>query len=381
MDARQLYIVDSTLREGEQFAHAHFTTQDKVQIASRLDAFGVDYIELTSPRASEQARLDASQIAQLNLNAKILTHIRCDMRDAELALACGVDGVNMMFGTSRFLRDYSHGRDIDAIIRAASDVIELLQGEGVEIRFSAEDSLRTDRDDLYRVYQAVDALGLERVGVADTVGIGSPHEIYDLVNGLRQRVRAGIEFHGHNDTGCAIANAFAAWQAGAAYIDTTVLGIGERNGIASLSGFIARVHATHPEHTKRYHLGLLPELDRYVGELTGVGVPFNQCITGSCAFVHKAGIHTKAVLNNPSTYEVLSPADFGLERRVLFAHSLTGRHALAHRARELGVALDGERLNQLTSTIKDRAAINPMASHEVDALLQQAAETTTLAPL
>lgn len=348
MEARQLYIVDSTLREGEQFAHAHFCTQDKIHIATRLDAFGVDYIELTSPRASERARQDASEIAQMGLNAKTLTHIRCDMRDAELALECGVNGVNMMFGTSRYLREFSHGRDIDAIIRAASDVINLLQGEGIEIRFSAEDSLRTDRSDLYRVYDAVDALGLNRVGVADTVGVGSPHEIHDLVAGLRVRINAGIEFHGHNDTGCAIANAYAAWQAGAEYIDTTVLGIGERNGITSLSGFIARLHATHPEITSRYRLDLLPELDRFVGELTGVGVPFNNCITGSCAFVHKAGIHTKAVLANPATYEVLSPSDFGLERRVLFAHGLTGRHALANRARELGVALDDESLNHIT---------------------------------
>lgn len=86
-------IIESTLREGEQFANAFFDTQKKIEIARALDEFGVDYIELTNPCASEQSRLDCEAICKLGLRAKVLTHIRCHMDDVRVAVATGVDGV------------------------------------------------------------------------------------------------------------------------------------------------------------------------------------------------------------------------------------------------------------------------------------------------
>ena len=102
-------LIDSTLREGEQFANAFFDTEKKIEIAKALDDFGVDYIELTSPVASEQSYKDCKAICNLGLKAKILTHIRCHMADAKVAVETGVDGVDVVIGTSKFLRHYSHG--------------------------------------------------------------------------------------------------------------------------------------------------------------------------------------------------------------------------------------------------------------------------------
>ncbi|EEB88378.1 hypothetical protein MPER_13819, partial [Moniliophthora perniciosa FA553] len=96
-------IIESTLREGEQFANAFFDTKTKIAIAKALDAFGVEYIELTSPAASEQSRADCEAICKLGLKAKILTHIRCHMDDARIAVETGVDGVDVVIGTSSFL--------------------------------------------------------------------------------------------------------------------------------------------------------------------------------------------------------------------------------------------------------------------------------------
>ena len=171
-----------------------------------------------------------------------------------------------------------------------------LLSQDVETRFSTEDSLRSNPEDIYRVYEAVDKMGVHRVGVADTVGIGNPRQIYDLVVGLRRRVKCDIEFHGHNDTGCAIANAYAALEAGATHVDTSVLGIGERNGITSLGGLIARLYSINPKLVSKYNLPLIKDLDQMVAEMVGVDVPFNNYITGFAAFTHKAGIHAKAVI-------------------------------------------------------------------------------------
>lgn len=137
-------IIESTLREGEQFANAFFDTETKIKIAKALDDFGVDYIELTSPAASEQSRKDCETICKLGLKAKILTHVRCNMEDARLACDTGVDGVDVVIGTSSFLMEHSHKKDMVYIKNTAIEVIEYVKSRGLEIRFSSEDSFRSD---------------------------------------------------------------------------------------------------------------------------------------------------------------------------------------------------------------------------------------------
>ena len=366
-------IIESTLREGEQFVNAFFSREEKIQIATLLDAFGVEYLELTSPLASPQSLADCRVIASLNLNARILTHTRCSIDDARVAVDTGVDGVDIVIGTSSYLRDFSHGKDIDQIIDLASEVVAYLLSQGVETRFSTEDSLRSDIEDILRVYKSVDALGVHRVGIADTVGIGTPRQIYDLVSGLRAEIAADIEFHGHNDSGCAIANAYAALEAGATHIDTSVLGIGERNGITPLGGLIARLYATDPGLVAKYQLPLIRNLDACIAQMVGVDIPFNNYITGFASFTHKAGIHAKAVLNNPATYEVLNPEDFGLTRYIHVAHRLTGWNAIKDRAEQLDLQLDQAQLKRLTNDLKAAADSRRLTLDDVDTLLYRAA--------
>jgi len=362
-------IIDSTLREGEQFANAFFSTDDKIKIAQLLNEFGVEYIELTSPCASTQSADDCHRIANLGLATKVLTHIRCNLDDAKVAVDTGVDGVDVVIGTSSYLRDFGHGKSTRQIVDLAIEVISWLRNQNIEVRFSTEDSLRSNRDDLLEVYQAVDQLGVDRVGIADTVGIGTPHQIFQLVQTVSQCIQADIEFHGHNDTGCAIANAHAALLAGARYIDTSILGIGERNGIAPLGGLIARLYADSPELVSKYQLPLLHEMDHVVAEMVGVDVPFNNYITGFAAFTHKAGIHAKAVLNNPATYEILNPGDFGLTRYIHVAHRLTGWNAIRDRAEQLRLQLSDDQIKAITRQIKDLADQRNLTLEDVDAWL------------
>jgi homocitrate synthase len=364
-------IIESTLREGEQFANAFFTSDQKVEIARLLDAFGVEYLELTSPAASPQSRLDCARIAGLGLKTKILTHVRCHIDDARLAVDTGVDGIDAVFGTSSYLREFSHGKDIPHIIESAIEVILYVKSQGLEARFSSEDSFRSDLVDLLTIYRAVDKIGVNRVGIADTVGIANPRQVYDLVRTLRGVVHCDIEFHGHNDTGCAVANAYCALEAGATHVDTSVLGIGERNGITPLGGLIARMYTYNPEMIRRrYNLALLREVENFVANLVNVDVPFNNYITGYTAFTHKAGIHAKAILNNPSTYEILDPADFGLTRYIHVAHRLTGWNAIKQRAEQLQLNLSDEEIKKITAQIKALADQKNLSLDDVDVLLR-----------
>jgi len=367
-------LVETTLREGEQFATAHFTSEQRLNIARALDAFGVEYIELTSPAASPQSARDLATIAGLGLKARVLTHIRCHLDDARLAVEHGTHGVNMLFATSEQLRRASHGRTIEELIEHAQMVINYVKQYDVEIRFSCEDTFRTPLDDLLKVYRAMDALGIERVGLADTVGIATPRQVYDVVRAVREVVSCDIEFHGHDDGGCAIANAYSALEAGATHIDVSVLGIGERNGIAPLGGFIARLATLDERLVARYNLELLSDLDQMIADFVGVQIPFNNYITGATAFSHKAGMHTKAVLNDPRSYEVLDPARFGRKRTVAVAHRLTGWHAVAERARELGIVLSEAQARAAASRLKALADERVLDADDVDELLFEYAE-------
>ncbi|KAK0469895.1 homocitrate synthase [Desarmillaria tabescens] len=370
-------IIESTLREGEQFANAFFDTRTKIAIAKALDAFGVEYIELTSPAASEQSRSDCEAICKLGLKAKILTHIRCHMDDARIAVETGVDGVDVVIGTSSFLREFSHGKDMAYITKTAIEVINYVKSKGIEVRFSSEDSFRSDLVDLLSIYQTVDKIGVNRVGIADTVGCANPRQVYDLVRTLRGVVGCDIEIHLHNDTGMAIANAYTALEAGATHIDTSVLGIGERVGITPLGGLVACLYAANPEYVKsKYNLTMLREIENLVAEAVEVNIPFMNPITGYCAFTHKAGIHAKAILNNPSTYEILKPEDFGLTRYVSIGHRLTGWNAVKSRVEQLGLSLTDEEaclsswIKDATSKIKELADVRTQSMDDVDSLLR-----------
>ena len=270
------------------------------------------------------------QVGFASRSASRLTHF----------LPAGVDGVDVVIGTSSFLREFSHGKDMTYITKTAIEVITFVKSKGIEVRFSSEDSFRSDLVDLLSIYQTVDKIGVNRVGIADTVGCANPRQVYDLVRTLRGVVGCDIETHFHNDTGMAIANAYCALEAGATHIDTcmfldlltgvlarclflAVLGIGERVGITPLGGLVACLYAANPEYVKaKYNLTMLREVENLVAEAVEVNVPFMNPITGYCAFTHKAGIHAKAILNNPSTYEILKPEDFGLTRYVSIGYAL-----------------------------------------------------------
>ncbi|CDZ98541.1 homocitrate synthase [Phaffia rhodozyma] len=371
-NVRNFKIIESTLREGEQFANAFFNLETKMKIARALDDFGVEYIELTSPAASPESRADCEAICKMGLKrSKILTHIRCHMDDARIAVETGVDGVDVVIGTSSFLREFSHGKDMAYIEKTALEVINFVKSKGIEVRFSSEDSFRSDLVDLLHLYRAVDKIGVNRVGVADTVGCANPRQVYELVRTLRGVVSCDIETHFHNDTGCAIANAYTALEAGATHIDTSVLGIGERNGITPLGGLVARMYTADPEGVKaKYNLSMLREIENLVAENVEIQVPFNNYVTGWCAFTHKAGIHAKAILNNPSTYEILNPADFGMTRYVSIGHRLTGWNAVKSRVEQLKLEMTDDQVKDATNKIKELADVKTQTMEDVDVILR-----------
>ena len=367
---RSLAILDSTLREGEQFTSAFFDLEQRLKIARLLDAVGVTFIEVPSPVVSSETQRTVHTLCELGLRARVVAHVRCVEADVQAALDTPVFGLNLFYGTSAELRAFSHGRGIEQMLGDAVPLIRLIRSTGRYVRFSAEDAFRSDLVDLLTVFDAVVDAGVQRIGLPDTVGIASPRQVEQLVRLCAERYpQVGIEFHGHNDTGCAIANTVAALEGGADCLDVTVMGIGERNGIASLSGLIAQLYIHHPELLEAYDLTQLIQLDRFVSECLNLPIPFNMPITAPGAFTHKAGVHIKAVLRNPRSYEVLVPTDFGLMRSIDVGSRITGRNAVGHRAETLGLSLSNDEVSHLTQALKEHAENGSLSQEEVDAFI------------
>ena len=379
---RSLAILDSTLREGEQFAGSFFSTEQRIIIARMLDTIGVSFIEVPSPIVSPEMRMAVQQLCELDLRAHVVAHVRCAEGDVWAALETPIYGLNLFYGTSAELRTYSHGRRVEQIIAEAVPLIRNIRSAGRYVRFSAEDAFRSDLVDLLTIFDAVVEAGVRRIGLPDTVGIAAPRQVEQLVSLCAERYpQVGIEFHGHNDTGCAIANIVAALEAGADCLDVTVLGIGERNGIASLSGLIAQLYTHHPEALAAYDLTQLAFVDRYVAQCLDLAIPFNTPITAPGAFTHRAGVHTKAVLNHPRSYEILNPLDFGLGRQVDLGSRFTGRYAVGHRAATLGLQLDNDEVRRLTLALKERAEQSALNIDAVDAFIQAWYQEQVLQPV
>ena len=366
-------IIDTTLREGEQFLNANFTTDDKIAIAEALSEFGVEYIEVTSPYVSPKSRDDCLRLSRLNLSSKLIAHTRCHIEDVKVALDAGVEGLNMTIGISPFLRRYSHKKSIDEIVTIVIDLLNYINkvAPDIEIRFSGEDTFRTAQADIVKVYQKVIQTGhIKRIGLADTVGKAEPDQVFEMVRSIREMTDMDIEFHGHNDTGCAVANAYFAIKAGATHIDTSILGIGERNGITPLESFIARIYTVNSEIIQsKYKIKTLLALSKLVADILGEPIPFNQCLIGKTAFTHKAGIHTNATLMNPETYEIFKPEDFGMKRQILLNHKLVGWHAVQNRALELGIKLDADNARVITKNIKSLADEKTIELSDIDEML------------
>jgi homocitrate synthase len=357
---RSLAILDSTLREGEQFTSAFFTFEQRLKIARLLDAVGAEFIEVPSPAGSPEMRRTVQALCEIGLSAHVIAHVRCVEADVQAALDTPVFGLNLFYGTSAELRAFSHGRRIDQILADAVPLIRLIRSAGRYVRFSAEDAFRSDLVDLLTVFDAVVEAGVQRIGLPDTVGIATPRQVEQLVSLCAGRYpQVGIEFHGHNDTGCAIANTVAALEGGADCLDVT----------ASLSGLISQLYIHYPELLEAYDLTQLALLDRFVSECLDLPIPFNMPITAPGAFAHRAGVHTKAVLKNPRSYEVLAPADFGLMRSIDVGSRFTGRYAVGHRAAALGLRLSSDEVCHLTHDLRERAECGSLSQEEVDAFI------------
>ncbi|MCU0862125.1 MAG: homocitrate synthase family protein [Methanomassiliicoccales archaeon] len=350
LELGEVQVYDSTLRDGEQMPGIAFSLEQKVAIARKLDEVRVPQIEAGFPAVSEGEKRSIRAISKLNLDAEILALSRVVKGDIDAAVDAGVDMVLLFVATSDIHLRYKFNKPREYVLEKVVESLDYCRSRGVRAALSCEDSTRTELDFLFRVYQAAEGAGAERLGITDTVGCASPEAIEMMVRETRKRFRTPLSVHLHNDYGLALANAIAGVKAGAVAVATTVNGIGERAGNVPLEEFVATMKFVYGKE-----LGVdasrLKELCELVASYSKVPLGRNHPLVGDNVFAHESGIHVAAVLSCPLTYESIPPEMVGNKR-----HLLLGKHSGAHyirkRLEELGVSATEEQVSTILAKVK-----------------------------
>ena len=348
--AREIFIFDTTLRDGEQTPGVALTADEKIQIAQKLNNLGVDKIEVGFPAASQGEVTSAQKIHDLGLHSTLVGLSRSLFSDVDSVVSSNLNYIHTFIGTSPLHRDYKLKMSRDEIIEKASSAIEYACDHGLTVEFSLEDATRTERDFLFEVIDAAISAGASFIDIPDTVGILTPVLTRDLILDIKKSFKIPLSVHFHNDFGLATANTLTALECGVNQAHVTVNGLGERTGNCSLEELVIALKSAYG-----IDLGLdttrLYSLSNLVGRFTGVKMPVNKPIVGANAFAHESGIHVHGILNNSQTYEAISPEMVGHSRRIVLGKH-TGANALKSKLKEFHIDLDDEQFLKVFDEIK-----------------------------
>jgi len=347
---RRVEILDTTLREGEQTPGVIYRLEDKLEIARLLDAFGIDLLEVGHPAVSASIERHARMLTREGLACETLAHARAVTSDIEQAASCDADWVGIFFSVSdaalenRFRKDL--GRATELIVAA----IELAKAQGLKVRYTPEDTVRTPIATVLGVARAAVEAGADRISIADTAGCMTPTTMQAFTHELVAEIPVPLHVHCHNDLDLAVANSLAAVQAGAMLVDTTVNGLGERCGITPLAP-LATALVLQGLAEPRWDLSMLPAISDAVSRATGIPVPVNGPIVGANAFSHNAGLHVAAVLQDPSHYEFIPAHVVGRQRHIVL-DTFSGRAAVRFRLEQAGIEATDALVDQVLHVVK-----------------------------
>ncbi|MBU2996085.1 2-isopropylmalate synthase [Cellulophaga baltica] len=348
MSKDKVQIFDTTLRDGEQVPGCKLDTTQKLVIAERLELLGVDVIEAGFPISSPGDFKSVEEIAKLIKNVTVCGLTRAVKKDIEVAAEAlkyaKRPRIHTGIGTSESHIKFKFNSNKDAIIERAVEAVSYAKSFVEDVEFYAEDAGRTDNEFLARVCEAVIKAGATVLNIPDTTGYCLPEEYGAKIKYLRENVtgidKAILSCHCHNDLGLATANSIAGVTNGARQIECTINGIGERAGNTALEEvvMILRQHPTLGLDTN-INSTLLNDTSRMVSQKMGMIVQPNKAIVGANAFAHSSGIHQDGVIKNRETYEIIDPADVGVDESSIVLTARSGRAALAYRAKIVGYEL------------------------------------------
>ncbi|MBW2122045.1 MAG: 2-isopropylmalate synthase [Deltaproteobacteria bacterium] len=361
--AEQVKIFDTTLRDGEQSPGFSMNVSEKIRVAKKLEALGVDIIEAGFPVASqgdfEAVHAIASEIKQ----SCVAALARANSRDIDRAWEAVRDAarpvIHTFISSSDIHLQHQLKKSRTEVLDMAVKAVERAKSYTDTVEFSAMDATRSDRTYLARMIGAAISAGATTVNIPDTVGYAIPDEFGDLIRYLMENVpnigEAIISVHCHNDLGLAVANSLAAVTRGARQVECTVNGIGERAGNTALEEIVMALKVR--KDLIGLDTGIRTEqiypTSRLISSITGIRVQPNKAVVGANAFAHESGIHQDGLLKDKTTYEIMTPETIGLGQSTLVLGKHSGRHAFRDRVKSLGYDLTEEQLGEAFQLFKN----------------------------
>ncbi|MHB8808982.1 MAG: homocitrate synthase/isopropylmalate synthase family protein [Desulfobulbaceae bacterium] len=347
-----LGLIDTTLREGGQTPGVQFTLAQKIAIGRAVAAVGIEEIEAgtATPLDDDLAPLMGA-LREMDSPPRLALWCRCRIEDIVHAGRLRPDVLSLSLPASERHIRARLGKNRAWVLARLQESVELAREQGIlHLSLGVEDASRAKQGFLAELIATAVALGVERIRLADTVGILTPGTTAALVTRQHQlHPRVEFAFHGHNDFGMATANGVSALEAGARWADVTVLGLGERAGCARLEELAALL--TLVQGSKGYRLDQLTPLCALVAEASGRPIPANHPLVGEAVFSCETGIHVHGLLADPATYEPFPPERLN-SRRTIFLGAKSGRRAVAGYLARLGTPVNQAVLPELAKRIR-----------------------------
>ncbi|MFN8471323.1 MAG: citramalate synthase [Anaerolineae bacterium] len=351
----RILVYDTTLRDGTQHAGVSLSVEDKLKITSRLDEFGVDYIEGGWPGSNPKDIEYFQRVRSLPLRHARVTAFGSTRKadtpvadDPQVKLLVDAETPAIaIFGKSSDLHvEHVLRTTLDENLRMIGDTVAYLKSHGREVVYDAEhffDGYKRNPDYALKTIQSAANAGADVVVLCDTNGGCMPWEVEEIVDAAIAAVPGTpIGIHTHDDAGCGVVNTLVAVRHGAAHVQGTVNGYGERVGNANLCTILPDLaFKMGYELLTPGALTRLTELSRYIAEVSNMGLDPRLPYVGSAAFTHKGGTHVAAILRVEESYQHIDPTLVGNEKVVVISE-LSGQGNIRYKADEFGVEVNGK---------------------------------------
>ena len=338
LDDNRIIIFDTTLRDGEQSPGFSMNLAEKIRMAEALTELGIDVMEagfaIASPGDFESVKAIAESVGQRDDTPVIASLARAGQMDvlraAEALKAAKRRRIHIVIATSDLHMKVKLRLTPEEVIAATVDSVTLARQHADDVEWSAEDATRSDPEFLCRVVEAAIRAGADKVILST---------------------------HNHNDLGMAVANTLAAVRAGVRQVESTINGIGERAGNASLEEVVMAIRTRPDVMPFRNNIKTpnLLKVSKLLSTITGFDVQPNKAIVGRNAFAHEAGIHQDGVLKDAATYEIMTPESVGWQKNSLVLGKHSGRAAFRDKLNTLGYTIGDNQLNDAFRRFKDLA--------------------------
>ena len=366
---KRIWMVDTTLRDGEQTPGVVFHPLEKIEVAWGLSDCGIDEIEAGIPAMGKHACQEIIALSRLNLSCILSCWCRAVQKEIILAAECSTPGVHISFPTSSILLK-TFGKTEAWVIDTLADLVTFSRQYFDQVSVGAQDATRTDTRFLHLFASCCQDLKVHRLRIADTVGMVSPVQIMKMIRDLTAAVPGlSLEFHGHNDLGMATANAVSAVDAGADSLSVTINGLGERAGNAPLEEVAMALFGLGAK-TSDLKLDRLDTLSRMTARYSGQSIHPSKPIVGDRVFSHESGIHCAGLLKNSSSYQPFDPKTVGRKEACLVLGSHSGTAVIRHLLEQRGIRVDKTLAGRLLSRVRQEAAAQnqPVSAERLEAI-------------